>query len=86
MLVNRSTTTQVTDGAGRQVLTDGEQRVAILAACGRRNGEIARELELSPKTVEWNLTRVYRKLGVRSRTELAVRLAAGDSPWTQKPQ
>jgi DNA-binding CsgD family transcriptional regulator len=28
-------------------------------------------LHLSPKTVEWNLTRIYRKVGVRSRTELA---------------
>ena len=72
--------------ANGQALTDGEQRIARLAASGRRNGEIARELELSPKTVEWNLTRVYRKLGVRSRTELAVHVAAGDSPWTQKPQ
>ncbi len=61
------------DGKG-QGLTGGEGRIALLAARGLHNDEIARELELSPKTVEWNLTRVYRKLGVRSRTELAIRL------------
>jgi DNA-binding CsgD family transcriptional regulator len=43
----------------------------VLAARGHRNDEIASELGLSAKTVEWNLTRIYRKVGVRSRTELA---------------
>jgi DNA-binding CsgD family transcriptional regulator len=52
-------------------LTDGERRIAALAARGHRNDEIASELGLSAKTVEWNLTRIYRKVGVRSRTELA---------------
>jgi DNA-binding CsgD family transcriptional regulator len=59
------------DGNG---LTGGEERIALLAARGHRNDEIARELDLSPKTIEWNLTRIYRKLGVRSRTELAIRV------------
>jgi DNA-binding CsgD family transcriptional regulator len=65
----------VADGTGRE-LTGGEERIAGLAAGGRRNEEIARELGLSPKTVEWTLTRVYRKLGVRSRTELAIHMNA----------
>jgi DNA-binding NarL/FixJ family response regulator len=65
----------MTDGNGK-ALTGGEERIATLAAQGRRNDEIARELELSPKTVEWNLTRIYRKVGVRSRTELAIHLNA----------
>jgi DNA-binding CsgD family transcriptional regulator len=60
----------VAGGDGR-MLTDGEERIALLAARGRRNHEIAAALGMSPKTVEWNLTRIYRKLGVRSRTELA---------------
>ena len=64
-----------------QRLTPTELVIADLAARGRRNREIAAELDLSPKTVEWNLTRIYRKLGLRSRTELAIRLASGDSPW-----
>jgi DNA-binding CsgD family transcriptional regulator len=52
-------------------LTEREAAVAERAARGQTNDEIARALLVSPKTVEWNLTRVYRKLGVRSRTELA---------------
>jgi DNA-binding NarL/FixJ family response regulator len=55
-------------------LTDAERRVAKLAATGRTNQEIADKLHLSPKTVEWNLTKIYRALGVRSRTELALKV------------
>jgi DNA-binding CsgD family transcriptional regulator len=56
-------------------LSETESVVAGLAARGRRNAEIARELQVSPKTVESHLTRIYRKVGVRSRTELAALLA-----------
>jgi DNA-binding CsgD family transcriptional regulator len=52
-------------------LTDAEQRVAELAAQGRQNKEIASALFLGVSTVEKHLSNVYRKLGVRSRTELA---------------
>ncbi|TCC50395.1 LuxR family transcriptional regulator [Kribbella pittospori] len=52
-------------------LTETERRVAELVGAGRSNQEAAAELFLSVKTVEANLTRVYRKLSVRSRTELA---------------
>ncbi|MDH4345761.1 MAG: AAA family ATPase [Thermoleophilia bacterium] len=52
-------------------LTPAEQRVAELAVAGLRNAEIAARLYVTPKTVEATLSRVYRKLGVRSRTELA---------------
>ncbi|HMG63079.1 MAG TPA: LuxR C-terminal-related transcriptional regulator, partial [Streptosporangiaceae bacterium] len=52
-------------------LTETERRVAGLVASGRSNQETAAELFMSVKTVEANLTRVYRKLSVRSRTELA---------------
>jgi DNA-binding NarL/FixJ family response regulator len=62
-------------------LTGTEIVIAGLAARGRRNVEIAEELGLSPKTVEWNLTRIYRKLGIRSRTELAARTSTGGNPW-----
>jgi DNA-binding CsgD family transcriptional regulator len=51
-------------------LTPREQRVARLAAEGRATPEIARDLNLSAKTVETHLFRVYRKLGIRSRAEL----------------
>jgi DNA-binding NarL/FixJ family response regulator len=60
----------------RGELTGTEQQIAELAADGRSNREIAGELFVSERTVEANLTRAYRKLGVRSRTELARRLPA----------
>jgi len=58
----------------RDALSETERRIATLAADGRSNREIALELFVSERTVEANLTRAYRKLGVRSRTELARRL------------
>jgi DNA-binding CsgD family transcriptional regulator len=60
-------------------LTPTESRVAELVAAGRTNREVASELFLSVKTVEANLSRIYGKLGVRSRTELANRMQAGAS-------
>src|SRR5207245_7528637 len=56
-------------------LTKTEQRVAALTASGLTNREVADQLFISPKTVEANLSRIYAKLGVRSRTELAARMA-----------
>jgi DNA-binding NarL/FixJ family response regulator len=58
------------------VLTPQERLVASLATSGLTNREIASELVLSAKTVEFHLSRIYRKLGVRSRSQLAARLAA----------
>jgi DNA-binding CsgD family transcriptional regulator len=58
----------------RGELTATERRVAELAAEGRSNKEIARELFVTVKTVEANLSRVYAKLGIRSRAELARRV------------
>lgn len=55
----------------REPLTRQEQQVAALAATGARTREIAAAAYLSPKTVECHLTRVYRKLGIRSKAELA---------------
>ena len=55
-------------------LTPTEETIARLAADGLTNREIADRVFVSPKTVEVNLTRVYRKLGVRSRSALAGRL------------
>jgi DNA-binding CsgD family transcriptional regulator len=55
-------------------LTPAEQAVADLVVAGRRNREVAAELFVSPKTVEFHLGNVYRKLGVSNRTQLAARL------------
>ncbi|MGA8546117.1 MAG: LuxR family transcriptional regulator [Mycobacterium sp.] len=60
-----------------QGLTPSEQRVAELAVTGITNRDIAAALFISPKTVEVNLSRIYHKLGVRSRLEL---YRALDSP------
>jgi DNA-binding CsgD family transcriptional regulator len=55
------------------LLTHGEQQVAELVCDGRTNAEVAAALFITPRTVEAHLTRVYRKLGVRSRAELIAR-------------
>ena len=55
-------------------LSPAERRVAALVAEGRTNREVAAALFLTERTVASHLTRVYAKLGVRSRTELARRL------------
>lgn len=52
-------------------LTPQEEAVTALVAQGLSNREVAAELYVSPKTVQYHLTRVYAKLGIRSRTELA---------------
>jgi DNA-binding CsgD family transcriptional regulator len=63
-------------------LTESERRIAALVGEGRSNREVAAALFLTEHTVETALSRVYRKLGVRSRTELANRLArqTGEPP------
>ena len=60
-------------------LTPTEDRVAALVAGGSTNREVADSLFISIHTVEANLKRIYRKLGVRSRTELASRFRSGTS-------
>jgi DNA-binding CsgD family transcriptional regulator len=56
------------------LLTRAEHDVARLVVAGRTNKEIAGELHISLRTVESNLTRIYRKMDVRSRTELTAKL------------
>ncbi len=62
------------DADATALLTDTEARVAREVAEGASNREIAERLYLSVKTVEATLTRIYRKLEVRSRTQLARRM------------
>src|SRR5438105_1430803 len=72
------------------MLTEQEQLVADAVGQGRRNREVAAELNLSPRTVEAHLGRIYRKLGINSRSELIalsrdarVELDRTDMPPTQ---
>jgi DNA-binding NarL/FixJ family response regulator len=58
-------------------LTNTERRVAACVAAGRTNREVAAELFTTVSTIEAHLTRIYRKLDLRSRTELARRVADG---------
>jgi DNA-binding NarL/FixJ family response regulator len=60
------------------LLTPSEQRVAELVATGKTNRDVATELYISPKTVEANLARIYRKLDIRSRAELGRRMGAAE--------
>jgi DNA-binding CsgD family transcriptional regulator/tetratricopeptide (TPR) repeat protein len=67
----RSELSRATDTATRDFgLTPAEQRVAELAATGMTTREVAAALFISPKTVETNVSRIYRKLGIRTRAEL----------------
>jgi len=67
-----------TRAQGLHALTPAERSVAVLAADGHTNRQIAEQLFLSEKTVETHLSRSYRKVGVRSRTQLAAQMAASD--------
>lgn len=60
--------------SGVQTLTPQELQVSLLLAEGRTTREVAAALFLSPKTVEYHLRKVYTKLGIRSRAELAAQL------------
>ena len=54
----------------QESLTRGERRVVALAAEGKGNKQIAEELVVTVKAVEWHLSNAYRKLGISSRHEL----------------
>ena len=77
-------------------LTPAEERVAALVVQGKTNREVAAALFLSDRTVEGHLSRIFGKLGIRHRTELARALATrqtqgiaesntGDSPVSADP-
>ena len=68
------------DPTAAEHLTPQELQVALVVARGATNREAGAALFLSPKTIETHLGRVYRKLGVASRTELAYRLATDGLP------
>jgi DNA-binding CsgD family transcriptional regulator len=57
-------------------LSETERQIVELVVAGSKNREVAAELSLSPNTIAWNLSKIYRKLGVHSRTELAAQISA----------
>jgi DNA-binding CsgD family transcriptional regulator len=61
--------------AAQEQLTPQELQIARLVAEGKTNRDVAATLFVTPKTVEFHLTRVYRKLGIHSRSELVLRMA-----------
>ena len=67
-------------------LTETERRVAELVASGMSNQQTAAALFIAPKTVEANLTHIYRKLSVRSRTELANLISRTSGESVTRPQ
>jgi DNA-binding NarL/FixJ family response regulator len=67
----------------RDDLTPQERQIAELACDGLSNPEIGARLFLSPRTVEWHLRKVFGKLGIRSRHELAGALVGSGSELVQ---
>jgi DNA-binding CsgD family transcriptional regulator len=66
-------------GTHTRQLTPQELQVALVVAKGATNKEAAAALFLSPKTIDFHLGHVYRKLGIRSRVELAHALAPDEA-------
>jgi DNA-binding NarL/FixJ family response regulator len=64
-------TTRRSQPATREQLTPQEHNVANFVGRGLSNREVAAQLFLSPRTVDFHLRNVYAKLGITSRTELA---------------
>jgi DNA-binding CsgD family transcriptional regulator len=72
-------TIRARDSTARDELTPQELKVALVIAEGASNREAAAALFLSPKTIEAHLGRAYRKLGIRSRSELIRHFTTGEA-------
>jgi DNA-binding CsgD family transcriptional regulator len=66
--------------AGTAELSKREREIAALVAAGNSNPQIGRALFLSPKTIEGHMRRIFDKLGVSSRAEVAATIAREEGP------
>ncbi|MGO1909765.1 MAG: LuxR C-terminal-related transcriptional regulator, partial [Brevibacterium linens] len=76
----RTSAKNSTDSGGYVPLTPQERSVADLVVQGMTNAEVSRKLFIAEKTVQYHLTHIYGKFGIRSRTELAAVHLSGDVP------
>lgn len=67
----------------QEVFSSRERQIVAAVVAGQTNKEIAHQLGISPKTVEWHLARLYARSGVQSRAELAAQ--AERSGWVEPP-
>jgi DNA-binding CsgD family transcriptional regulator len=78
-------TTRARQYSKRTQLTPQELQIALLLASGRTTRDAASALFLSPKTIEYHLGHVYRKLGCRNRDQLAAALSQSGVPTHPAP-
>jgi DNA-binding CsgD family transcriptional regulator len=71
---------------GGDGLTEREREVCALVVAGSSNAEVAAALFISPRTVEHHLHRIYRKVGVRSRAQLAAQFAGASAATPPAPK